>query len=102
MDNDTYVEAIDGLDKLTYLAPLPLTPPNTTQPLGEGSSSRDGTKRRSFNPITMGVGLALCVGGAVTLMAWIRKRQIRHRREMELDQASNKSMMPASVCSEVA
>jgi hypothetical protein len=106
MTNDTFVESLEEILRLTYLAPLPLVPPpNTTQPLHtvETDTGNDGgndgdSKTKSW---TIGACVVMSTGGLVALGAWFYNRRIRQKRHVELidNQVDDRSNSPVSLFS---
>lgn len=71
MLNNIFIGELEQIQKLTYLAPLPLLPqPNNTQPLDafdHHQGAGGGKRTRSW---TIGACVAMSTGGVATLAAW--------------------------------
>eukprot|EP00542_Grammatophora_oceanica_P004699 CAMPEP_0194067136 /NCGR_PEP_ID=MMETSP0009_2-20130614/86397_1 /TAXON_ID=210454 /ORGANISM="Grammatophora oceanica, Strain CCMP 410" /LENGTH=425 /DNA_ID=CAMNT_0038720145 /DNA_START=1215 /DNA_END=2492 /DNA_ORIENTATION=- len=101
MEDDTFSNSIDGLDKLTYLLPSPLVAPNETLPVVNyderepTSGSDNGT---NYRPLTIGLGVAVAVAGLVAIVV-LRRRHVRTRKEHEHLMLENGSFERASMAS---
>jgi hypothetical protein len=85
MDLGSFVDKLPILDRVEYLHPLPLFPPNV---VGEAPTAAPGLSSSEGNlnvsPWTLGAVIAMCVGGAVALYVWARNRRTRNQRHMHL------------------
>lgn len=83
MDDDSLADEVDEIEKLTYLAPLPLIPPNnTTQPLEVDSAGGSRTKKISW---AIGASVVMSACGIIAIAGVYYNRRNKRALSTEDD-----------------